>query len=384
MKYLTLFSTLLAVAAAAPLAEVAEVESIQDVQAVEAKDPGSSGEQGLKILKKFKDEPAAEGLSRVTKKIGTWTVTSAKMISTFKMVTETPCGIGGCYVTAMEATIRYPDKSEANVDTGAWLHHIAMFGSGTGTGGSLWACGNERPTLRLNSGELKYGIDWPNTYMMMIDLMTEVATPKSLTLEVTYEIIDKAPGLKAGYKAATMYWLTLGADRAAKDGIYSFSTQVSPVTSNGRLLYSIGHMHDAGTDMQLFVENSMAEARKTKSLIDAGGIKTITARTNCKSVMFYPNSPEIAGTPMAGMDMKASGSTGHAHGGHSRRDGHGGHGAPGSHIVAPGACIDFGDIKVGQYLVAGAQYDAVNHVLMEHNGEKEKLMGNMRVYVGPT
>jgi hypothetical protein len=159
------------------------------------------------------------------------------MLSTFKMVSDSPCAnaLTGCYVTAMEATIRYPDGKEANVDTGAWLHHIAMFGSGTGSG-SIWACGNERPTLRLNS-QSKYGISWPATYMMMIDLMTEVTTPKSLTLEVTFEVV---PTSAPGYKGATMYWLTLGADRDAKDGAYSFDTQTSKVSGAGQLLYSIG------------------------------------------------------------------------------------------------------------------------------------------------
>jgi len=358
MKYLTLFSTLLAVAAAAPLAEVAEVQTIQDVQGVEAKDPNASldpNAQGVKILKKFKEEKEKDGLSRVTKKIGTWSVTSDKMISTFKMVSDSPCGMGSCYVAAMEATIRYPDGKEANVDTGAWLHHIAMFGSGTG-GGSIWACGNERPTLRLNS-ELPYGIEWPRTFMMMIDLMTEVATPKSLTLEVTYEIIPKGKG---GYKGATMYWLTLGADRDAKDGKYSFSTQTSRVTGNGKLLYSIGHMHDGGTDMQLFVESSMVAGLGTKPV--------------CTSVMHYGNAPAAGAAPME-MGAKAHG--------HSRRDGHGGHGAAGDHISAPGACTDFGEVKSGQYLRATAQYDATIHPLMVHNGKREKLMGNMRVYIGP-
>jgi hypothetical protein len=59
MKYLTLFSTILAVASAAPLAEVAEVQTIQDVQDVQAKDPGGPMDmnaQGVKILKKFSEE----------------------------------------------------------------------------------------------------------------------------------------------------------------------------------------------------------------------------------------------------------------------------------------------------------------------------------------
>jgi len=270
-------------------------------------------------------------------------------------VADSPCGMGSCYVAAMEATIRYPDGKEANVDTGAWLHHIAMFGSGTG-GGSIWACGNERPTLRLNSVD-NFGIEWPRTFMMMIDLMTEVATPKSLTLEVTYEIVPKG---KLNYKGATMYWLSLGQDREAKDGKYSFETQTSRVTSAGKLLYSIGHMHDGGTDMKLFVESSM--------VMKSSGAEV------CKSVMHYDNKPAAGAAPMAGM-------AGH---GHSRRDGHGGHGSAGDHISAPGACTDFGEVKVGQYLRATAQYDATLHPLMVHNGKREKLMGNMRVYIGPS
>jgi hypothetical protein len=128
-------------------------------------------------------------------------------MSTFKLVPG-PCG-GNCYVTAMEATIRYPDGKEANIDSGAWLHHIAMFGPGAGQM-SLWAAGNERPTIRLNNQE-KYGLEFPSMFMLMIDLMTEDIAPKNLTLEVTYEYVPKtAPG----YGGATMYWLTVGDPRA--------------------------------------------------------------------------------------------------------------------------------------------------------------------------
>lgn len=115
-------------------------------------------------------------------------------------------------------------------------------------------------------------------------------------------------------------------------------------------------MHDGGTDMQLFVQDGMIG--KSGKMV-------------CKSVMHYDAKPAAGG--MEGM-------AGH---GHSRRDGHGGHGAPGDHITAPGACTDFGELKAGQYIRATAQYDANKHPLMVHNGKREKLMGNMRVYVGP-
>jgi hypothetical protein len=182
-----------------------------------------------------------------------------------------------------------------------------MFGSGAG-GASIWAAGNERPTLRLNAEE-KFGLNFPSKYMLMIDLMTEATEPKNLTLEVTFETIPKS---NKEYKPATMYWLTIG-DAWAKQGRYKFDT-IFPTWSgvNGKLLYSIGHMHDGGTDMELFVNDKMV----------------------CKSIMHY-NAREgykaANGTSMKGMH----------HGDDS-----------GIHISDPGACTDFGEVKKGDKLRA--------------------------------
>jgi hypothetical protein len=263
-------------------------------------------------------------------------VSSAKMISTTKLA-KGPCT--SCWVTAMEATIRYPDGKEANVDTGAWLHHIALFGSGTG-GGSIWAAGNERPTLRLNEQE-KYGIAFPTAFMLMIDLMSEDTKAKNLTLEITYENIPKTSSQYSAYKGATMYWLTIG-EPAAKQGVYSFNTLPMTSSSNGKLLYAIGHMHDGGDNMSLYVGGKLV----------------------CKSIMHY-NAREGyipgAGSPMAGH-------------GHRRRDG-GPHKDGMEHISDPGACTDFGSVRTGDRLTATANYDAKKHPLMTHNGKAERLMG---------
>jgi hypothetical protein len=349
MKFLPLFSTLLAVATAVPVAEEAAQLDVQDVQNVEAESPRDSTVNGVKILPRFSQTQPKDGAQRSTIKYGTFSVSSTRMLQTTKLA-KGPCPVGGCYVTGMEATIRYPDGKEANIDTNAWLHHIALFGSGGGQG-SIWACGNERPTLRLNTGS-KYGLDFPASFMMMIDLMTEDVAPKSLTLEITYEWVPKtAPG----YKAAAMYWLTIG-EPQAKSGVYSFKTAPSTSGYNGKLLYAIGHMHDGGTDMRLFVNSKMV----------------------CKSVMHYNSregyAPGAGGGSMAGMSH-----------GHSRRDGPhgGGHGGGMEHISDPGACTDFGTVARGDRMTSEAWYDANQHPLMEHNGKKENLMGNMRVYVGP-
>lgn len=242
------------------------------------------------------------------------------------------------------------------MDTGSWMHHIALFGSGAG-GGSIWAAGNERPTLRLNE-QKKYGLDFPSAFMLIVDMMVEDTKAKNLTLEITYEHVPKTG---SGYAAARMYWLTIG-EPAAKSGVYSFNTFPTMSRTAGSLLYAIGHMHDGGTDMQLFVGGRMV----------------------CKSIMHY-NSRTGYAKQTSGGASEMAGKT-HAHKqkrGLDRRDGggHGGHG--GSHISDPGACTDFGSVRMGDSLKAVANYDAGKHVLMEMNGRKEKLMGNMRVYIGP-
>jgi hypothetical protein len=187
-----------------------------------------------------------------------------------------------------------------------------MFGPGGGQG-SLWAAGNERPTLRLNNAE-KYGLEFPSKYILMIDLMTEAATAKNLTLEVTFEIV---PREGSGYKPATMYWLTIG-EPWAKEGHYKFDT-ILPTWSGvtGSLLYSIGHMHDGGTDMQLFVNGKMV----------------------CKSVMHY-NSREGYGAVRDGSENQSMAGMQH------------GHSDSGLHISDPGACTDFGTVNKGDRLNA--------------------------------
>jgi len=353
MKLLPLIS-LLAVAYAAESAENAEnaIGDVQDVQegtTVSAEKPSlDMTANGVRILPRFEATQPEAPAKRTTITYGTYSVSSTKMLSTTKLA-KGPCPMGGCYVTAMQATIRYPDKKEANIDTNAWLHHIALFGSGGGQG-TLWACGNERPTLRLNT-EKKFGLDFPASYMLMIDLMTEEVAAKSLTMEITYEWVPKTT---PGYKAAAMYWLTIG-EPAAKSGVYKFTSMPSTSGYSGALLYAIGHMHDGGSDMRLFVNGKQV----------------------CKSVMHYNLRPGY--TPPSG------GMAGMSHG-HSNvvsvpgSQSHGGS----DHISDPGACINFGNISKGDRLSSEAWYDAVAHPLMEHNGKKENLMGNMRVYVGPS
>jgi len=206
----------------------------------------------------------------------------------------------------------------------------------------------------------------------MVDLMSEDAKPKDVNLFITFEWISK---MKAPtYKTATMYWLTVG-EPYAKTGKYKFDTQSYTITGGGKLLYSIGHMHDGGTEMKLFVTR--------------GGSRNLV----CTSVMHY-NARGGYGADgkggKAGASPAGGAMAGMSHGGHSRRVRRDGpHGGAGEHISDPGACTTFdmggksqAVISLGDSIKAEAWYDTNKHPLMVHNGAKEKLMGNMRVYIG--
>lgn len=82
------------------------------------------------------------------------------------------------------------------------------------SGVALWAAGNERPTLRLNNDGRKYGLEFPSSFGLMVDLMSETTTPLTLTLEITFEHVPKNT---PGYKPAEMKWLQIGTPRA-RDG----------------------------------------------------------------------------------------------------------------------------------------------------------------------
>jgi hypothetical protein len=369
MKLLTLVSSLLAVTYATEL----EAQDVQDVQAPSQN--WAEAPQGEKILPRIANSQPKWGEKRTHVPYGTYSISSKAMTKKSSLFSG-PCGPTACYVSTMEATIKYGKvtaagfnaATEANVDTGSWLHHIALFGTGGGSG-SLWAAGNERPTLRLAQGG-KYGLEL-GSFMMIIDLMSENTTPKDVTLFITYDHVPKGT---AGWKAAYMYWLTIG-EPAAKAGVYKFTSTSSTSSVTGKLLYAIGHMHDGGTDMRLFVGSKMV----------------------CKSVMYY-NAREgygaVKGGAAASTATAAKGAAkgakagGDAHS-HSKlkmkfkRQGHAHGGGDGAeHISDPGACVDFGTVSKGDRMYAEAWYDANKHPLMVHNGKKEALMGNMRVYIG--
>lgn len=154
------------------------------------------------------------------------------MVTKNNLRARSPCT--NCYVTAMRATLKYPDGKEALTSEGAWLHHTAL----AGTGGAIWAAGNERPTIRLNQ-KYKYGIDWPATFFYTLDVMSEKKEAMNVSMAITYEFIEKSSTQGKLYRAAVMKWLQIG-NPMPKPGVSVYKNTASTAPVNGHLLYTIG------------------------------------------------------------------------------------------------------------------------------------------------
>jgi len=100
---------------------------------------------------------------------------------------------------------------------------------------------------------------------------------------------------------------------------------------------------------------------------------TVNGKVVCDSQMFYGKRQGYTAA-----------AAGHAHARRSPQMGSPGDSAPGGlHISDPGACTDFASVKRGDNVTSRAYYDMDKHATMMHAGKAERIMGNMRVYMGP-
>jgi hypothetical protein len=333
-------STLLSVASLAIAAYAAPLE--QDQPSVKAWD---SAPQGERIIPPLDKSPPIDGGKRKEILYGPYTVDSSKMLQT-RARKAGPCQ--NCYITAMRATLKYPNGTEALTSQGLWLHHTVLAWQG-----GTWAAGNERPTIRLNY-KSKYGLNLDAANIgVTIDIMSERKEPATVSMAITYEYIEKNSEAGKQYKAAMMQWLAINPFAQPVAGKKMYPSMNSwTATVNGKLLYTIGHMHDGGVNLRLL----------------------INGKPVCDSAQFYErNGTIVKAINTAPKIGRRSPQAGHSHA------------APtfgGEHIASPGACVDYGSIKKGDVLKAESYYDFTQFKTMSHNGKNEALMGNCRVYIG--
>jgi hypothetical protein len=152
------------------------------------------------------------------------------MMSKYKYNAKSPCK--DCYVTGMSVTLKWTDGREAQVSDGVWLHHCLMTSGMTRlisnaaaphTSGIIWAAGNERPSLRLNT-KYRYGIDWPNVFSYTIDMASERNDDVDVLLSITYEFISKSSPQGRYYKGSYMYWNTIGDPDNSPKGVTVYAS----------------------------------------------------------------------------------------------------------------------------------------------------------------
>jgi hypothetical protein len=219
----------------------------------------------------------------------------------------------------------------------------------------LWAGGNERPTLRLNT-RYKYGIDWPSNFNFVLEYMSSIKQDVNVYLAITFEYIEKRQPEAVGYRDSYLMWNSVGTTRY-ENGSYSISSRRWQMTvpRSGVLLHAMGHMHDGGTRVDLYINDRLA----------------------CSSRMYYNARPGYGSGPLV-HDHASQWDLPPPANGPSRHQNFGG-----KHISDPGHCTSFGRVQRGDRMYISAYYDTAEYNVMKHNGKMEEQMGILRVFIGP-
>jgi hypothetical protein len=179
----------------------------------------------------------------------------------------------------------------------------------------------------------------------------------NVSLAITFEYIEKSRPEVKSYKDSYLIWNSVGTPQY-QNGSYSHTSSQWTVPKSGLLLHGMGHMHDGGTHVDLYINDKMV----------------------CSSRMIYNGRPGYGSSiePPQHRHSVRRGNT------LSRRDGIGSHGAfGGKHISDPGHCTAFGRVEKGDRMHVKAYYNTKEYDVMSHKGAVEEQMGILRVFIGP-
>jgi hypothetical protein len=255
-------------------------------------------------------------------------------------------------LVAAQAGLEYEDGTIANIDKGAWLHHMVMSNNAHRDtncklqGQRFFASGNERATRRMNShGNWGYPIGATDQWSAIVELMNQASKSQEVYMTVRYETIPNSEA--SNYQKATPAWIDVSGgcgagDVSAKTGSYKYSkTWVS--TLEGPILEATGHQHDGGTDSTFY----------------------INGKQTCVSKQAYGARPQYVEK------------NGMADGMSEKRDAEA-MTTPFLHISEQGTCQMMHTLKKGDVLKMDANYDSVVHPQMTGM----PVMGIALMYVG--
>lgn len=250
MRYQTLLPFLSALAAAAPGSGPVALNKIPAGAYIEPSIASSSPPEAKVVVMKY----------------GPFKVPANGMIENSKLPTQVASPCSNCYITAMEADMKYADGRVANIDSGAWLHHMVLYNSLGVVGkkdivctGSMeavragvptaifgyphriFASGNERATVRIN-GKYKAGIpmDMGDGIFLLYDLVNQANKDAEYYIHMKYEYV---PQSTPGYKKAEMVWMDItgcgNSDAPAQVGNYELKSSGWSSKISGKLLATL-------------------------------------------------------------------------------------------------------------------------------------------------
>jgi len=228
-----------------------------------------------------------------------------------------PCA-GDCTLIGIQAGLEYPDGKNANIDTGMWLHHMAMFTIGEGrqdatcrerdvslphvfigatakSSERFMASGNERTPFGFGiDTKAGYMLRPSDTFAMAIDLMNENTVDKKVYITMTYDYIEGHP---QGWDDVLPVWLDVRqcgtSEVTSPQSKGNFSINYDWTSDvNGEILGAGGHVHDGGIKVTLFQDgknicDSVASYGAKKEFVAPerhgahAGIEHISGMTYC-------------------------------------------------------------------------------------------------------
>jgi hypothetical protein len=278
---------------------------------------------------------------------------------------QKPCN--NCWITGMQAGLEYADGSNANINTGVWLHHMVLMSQGYGkwdptcsanpfslphfavgatptNSERIFASGNERTPLEVPAGQnYGYPVVDADRFHLLVDLMNENVERRQVYMTITYKY---KPANTAGTRPLKPLWLDVNqcgtSEVAAKTGSYNYKSQRWLSNIAGPWIGVGGHLHDGGTNLT----------------IEQNG------RVICNSEAKYGTKPEYVSPE----------------GGHG--SGEPGHGHAMQHLSEHSVCYNPGQLAMGDNVTITANYNDAVHQQMVHNGRLHNVMGIAIGYIG--
>lgn len=202
-----------------------------------------------------------------------------------------------CYITGMQANLKFADGRVASYDTNVVLHHMVLFAGGKWDatcglsflgflGERFFAAGAEKTPVVFPAG-YGYKINPGELWNMIYELASTSKVQETVNIEMTYYY---APA-SANLKPVRPVWLDI--DQCG-DSEYSVPAGASSKTWDwwvnvpGKLLGIGGHLHDGGVNISAVNQNtgqtlcnSVAKYGESAAFIDHHGAPHLSSMSTC-------------------------------------------------------------------------------------------------------